>query len=72
MIFKSFSEPLKDSKGSISSKRVVTITTLLLIVFCVVLDLFTKFKVSEYIFDGLMWIVLSGMGFISSERFAKK
>jgi hypothetical protein len=71
-MFRSFSEPLKDSQGSISSKRVVTITTLLLIVFCVFLDLFTSFKVSEYIFDGLMWIVLSGMGFISSEKFAKK
>lgn len=71
-MFKSFSEPLKDSQGTISSKRVVTIATLFLIILCVILDLFTSFKVSEYIFDGLMWIVLSGMGFISSERFAKK
>jgi hypothetical protein len=68
-MFKTFSESVKE-QGQVSSKRVVTIVSLLLLSFCVLIDTFTPFKVSVHIFDGLKWIVLAGMGFISSERFS--
>ncbi len=70
-MFKTLGESVKE-QGQVSSKRVVTIVSLLLICFCVIVDTFTTFKVSKHIFDGLMWIVLAGMGFISSERFSLK
>lgn len=70
-MFKALGESVKEH-GQVSSKRVVTVVSLLLISLCVVVDTFTTFKVSQHIFDGLMWIVLAGMGFITSERFTFK
>lgn len=31
-------------------------------------DLFTNKTVEDYIFDGLMWIVIAGLGFIAGEK----
>jgi hypothetical protein len=35
-------------------------------------ELFTTYKVSKEAFDSMMYIVIAGLGFTASEKFAKK
>ena len=60
------------SNGSISSKRVITFLAFLMcgMAFCV--DLFTPLTVTANLFDSMMYIVIAGLGFTASEKFAKK
>jgi len=60
------------TNNSISSKRVITFLAFLLcgMAFCV--DLFTTFTVTTNLFDSMMYIVIAGLGFTASEKFAKK
>jgi len=60
------------TNNSISSKRVITFIAFLLcgMAFCV--DLFTPFTVTANLFDSMMYIVIAGLGFTASEKFAKK
>jgi hypothetical protein len=39
-------------------------------IFVAIVDLFTDNTVSDYVFDGLMWLAIAGLGFVASERFA--
>jgi hypothetical protein len=68
--FNTLGESVKNSEGQTSSKRLVTLLSFCMICIISLFDMFTSFKVSSHIFDGLMWIVLAGLGFISSERFS--
>lgn len=70
MKFNALSDSIKDDSGQTSSKRLITLLSFLMICVASFLDMFTSFKISEFIFDGLMWIVVAGLGFISSERFS--
>jgi hypothetical protein len=58
--------------GSVSSKRVITFLAFLLcsMAFCV--DLYTPLTVTPALFDSMMYIVIAGLGFTASEKFAKK
>jgi len=60
------------TNNSISSKRVITFLAFLLcgMAFCV--DLFTPLTVTQSLFDSMMYIVIAGLGFTASEKFAKK
>jgi hypothetical protein len=60
------------TNGSISSKRVITFLAFLLCgtAFCV--DLLTPLTVTQSLFDSMMYIVIAGLGFTASEKFAKK
>jgi hypothetical protein len=60
------------TNNSISSKRVITFLAFLLcgVAFCV--DLFTTLTVTTNLFDSMMYIVIAGLGFTASEKFAKK
>lgn len=66
------SEAVKNDDGQTSMRRIVTFTTMMLLYGIVILDIFTDFKVSEFIFDGLLIIVLGGLGSIASEKFFNK
>jgi hypothetical protein len=68
MKFTVLSEAIKDKHGQNSSKRIVTMSAFLMVCLAFFVDLFTPFTLSEFIFDGLMWIVVAGLGFISSEN----
>lgn len=72
MKFRILSEAIKDNQGLHSSKRIVTLSAFLMICLAFLVDLFSPYTLSEFIFDGLMWIVVAGLGFISSEKFSKK
>ncbi len=68
---KSFLISLFSSKGAISSKRFAALTTLLVIDVISIIDLLTNYQISVFIFDGLLSIVLIGLGFTTIEKFKK-
>ena len=62
---------LKDSHdGSWSSKRVVTFTALILCSISFMANTFLGKAVSPELFDSMMYIVVAGLGFTASEKFA--
>ena len=58
--------------GSISSKRVVTILAFVLCATGFIANLFWGFKIDQFIYDSMMFIVIGGLGFTGLEKFAPK
>jgi hypothetical protein len=67
---KSFFSKLFGAKTGISSKRFIGILSAVTMIFVAIVDLFTDKTVSDYVFEGLMWLAIAGLGFVASERFA--
>ncbi len=63
-----FLQSLLSSNGSVSSKRFIGILASFVMFTIALVDLFTNNTVEDYIFDGLMWIVIAGLGFVASEK----
>jgi len=57
--------------GTVSSKRVITILSFLICAFALVADVF-GYKVTPSLFDSMIYLVIAGLGFTASEKFAKK
>jgi|694.fasta_scaffold00664_48 multisubunit Na+/H+ antiporter MnhF subunit len=72
MRFNILSEAVKNDDGQTSMRRVVTFSTMMLMYGIVIIDIFTDYKVSEFIFDGLLILLLGGLGSIASEKFFNK
>ena len=68
---KKFLKSLLSSSGEISSKRSIGISASLTIIFASIVDLFSNYTITDYIFEGLVWLAIAGLGFIASEKFAK-
>ena len=66
------SECLVDTNGKLSSKRIVMYVVLACIVCVTFGDLVLSLHVSEYIFEGLMWIIMFSMGAGTAELFSRK
>ena len=63
---------LSDShNGTISSKRVVTLFAFILCSWGFVASIY-GYHVDSKLFDSMMYIVVAGLGFTASEKFAKK
>ena len=60
------------TNNSISSKRVVTVLAFLLCAIGFLTDLYTEKSVTPQVYDSMMYIVLAGLGFTASEKFAPK
>jgi hypothetical protein len=58
-------------ESAVSSKRVVTFLAFILCAFGFLVDLFSDFTVTQTLYDSMMWIVIAGLGFTASEKFAK-
>jgi hypothetical protein len=58
------------TNNSISSKRVVTLIAFLLCSIAFMVDLLTQYKANAKLFDSMMFIVIAGLGFTASEKFA--
>ena len=56
---------------SVSSKRVITFIAFILCGTAFVVDLFTTYKAEPHLFDSMMYIVIAGLGFTATEKFAK-
>ena len=64
---------LKDSvDGSVSSKRVITLLAFLLCAVSFVGDQFYLHPADGKLFDSMIYLVIAGLGFTASEKFARK
>jgi hypothetical protein len=57
---------------SISSRRVVTLLAFVLCSIAFLANLFWGFKIDQFIYESMMYIVLGGLGVIIAEKFTKK
>jgi hypothetical protein len=57
--------------GSVSSKRVITFLAFIICVYGFVADIH-GYKISESLFDSMIYLVIAGLGFTASEKFASK
>ncbi len=55
-----------------SSKRVITFLSFILVTVAFVADQFTIYKANETLFDSIIYLVIAGLGFTASEKFARK
>lgn len=60
------------SDNNLSSKRVVTFLAFLMCATAFIANLFWNFDVDEYMFEGMIYLTMAGLGFTASERFATK
>ena len=57
--------------GTVSSKRVITVMAFVVCAFALVADIY-GYKVTPSLFDSMIYLVIAGLGFTASEKFAKK
>ena len=57
---------------NISSKRLITLLAFVMCSIAFMVDVFTDYEVKSALFDSMMYIVVAGLGFTASEKFAKK
>lgn len=57
--------------NTVSSKRVVTLLAFIVCAFALIADIF-GYKVTPSLFDSMIYLVIAGLGFTASEKFAKK
>lgn len=65
-------EMMSDVDGQASSKRLVTILCVILMATGFLANLFGGYKIDEFIFNAIMYIVIAGLGFTGLEKFAPK
>ena len=63
---------LSDNTDSVSSKRVITFLSFLLCAAAFIADLGWDLKVDFPVFQSMMYLVIAGLGFTASEKFANK
>lgn len=56
----------------ISSKRLITLLAFIICSVAFLVDMFTVYEVKPALFDSMMYIVVAGLGFTASEKFASK
>ena len=59
------------TNGSVSSKRVITLIAFLLCAYGFIASIY-GYHMDTKLFDSMMYIVIAGLGFTASEKFAKK
>ena len=57
--------------GTVSSKRVITVLAFFVCAFALIADIFGH-KVTPALFESMIYLVIAGLGFTASEKFAKK
>ena len=67
-----FKSMLSDGvNDSVSSKRVITLLAFIVCVYGFVADIH-GYKITPALFESMIYIVIAGLGFTASEKFAKK
>jgi hypothetical protein len=56
---------------TVSSKRVITLLAFLICAYAVIADIH-GYKITPVLFDSMIYLVIAGLGFTASEKFAKK
>tara|TARA_Y100000385_G_C12630630_1_gene441095 strand:+ start:120 stop:383 length:264 start_codon:yes stop_codon:yes gene_type:complete len=67
---KNFLKELVSDGSKVSSKRLITLLSFLLIIVGFISNLFFDFTVEEFIFSSVMYIVIAGLGIVGSEKWA--
>lgn len=57
--------------GTVSSKRVITALAFLVCVYGFIADIH-GYQITPSLFDSMIYLVIAGLGFTASEKFAKK
>jgi hypothetical protein len=57
--------------GSVSSKRVITLLAFIVCVYAFIADIH-GYKITPALFESMIYLVIAGLGFTASEKFAKK
>jgi hypothetical protein len=57
--------------SSISSKRVITLLAFIVCVYGFIADIH-GYKITPVLFESMIYLVIAGLGFTASEKFAKK
>lgn len=63
---------LSDGSDVVSSKRVITFLTFLICAAAFISQTWFGTSIDTKVFDSLMYIVVAGLGFTASEKFASK
>jgi hypothetical protein len=58
--------------GQVSSKRAITSIAFLCVVIAFLVNVFMSIHLEPHIFDGMLYLVMAGMGFSSFEKFSPK
>ena len=61
-----------DDISALSSKRVIALLAFICCMVGFFVDLFTTYQITQSLYDSMMWIVISGLGFTGLEKFAGK
>ena len=57
--------------GSVSSKRVITLLAFILCAYGFIADIH-GYNITPALFESMIYLVIAGLGFTASEKFAKK
>ena len=60
----------KGVKDEVSSKRVITFLAFLWVSIAFLVNVFMEVPLEEHIFDGMLYLVISGMGLSAFEKFS--
>jgi hypothetical protein len=63
---------LQDADGYPSSKRWVVILFVVLYALAFLVDLFTDHAPSQFLADGVMYVIIAGLGIVGAEKFAPR
>ncbi len=63
---------VSSSSNKVSSKRVITLVSFMLMAAAFIADLGWDLTVSENVYDSMSYIVIAGLGFTASEWFGGK
>lgn len=63
---------ISDVDGSISSKRIVTFMCVVAMLITWAANLFWGLQITEFIFEGLLYIIVVGLGVATAEKFTRK
>jgi hypothetical protein len=55
---KKFFKSLLSANGEISSKRSIGLSAAITIIFASIVDLFSNFTITDYVFEGLVWLAI--------------
>ena len=66
-----FTSLLADVDGQVSSKRFITLTAFLCLVTAFLSNIFADLPLQQFVFDGMMYLVASGLGFSTIEKFSR-
>ena len=62
---------LADVDGQVSSKRFITIVAFLCLVLAFLCNVFASIPLQEFVYDGMLYLVGSGLGFSTVEKFSR-